>query len=192
MNGRLYINGEWIGEDLSSIEVKNPANGDVVGQVPNAGARETKQAIDAAYEAFPSWAKKPAGERAAYLKRLHQLILEHKDELGKLITLEMGKPLHEAKGEVAYAASFIEWYAEEGKRVYGETIPSNHENKRMQVLKQPVGVVAAITPWNFPAAMITRKMGPALAAGCPIIVKPSGLTPLTAIKLVELCRKSVV
>lgn len=186
MEGKLYINGNWIGEELPKINVFNPATGDLLGTVPNAGMTEMRQAIDAADKAFKSWSKTTAYERSAYLKKLDHLMHAHSDELAELITLEMGKPLQEAKGEVLYAASFIEWYAEEAKRVYGEMIPANHKNKRMMVIKQPVGVVAAITPWNFPAAMITRKLGPALASGCTIVVKPSELTPLTAIKIVEL------
>nr|WP_231607489.1 NAD-dependent succinate-semialdehyde dehydrogenase [Fictibacillus sp. 18YEL24] len=182
----LYINGSWTGESLEKIEVYNPANGEVVGTVASCGKEETDAAIDAAHEAFPSWSKLTAYERADYLMKLHDLMIEQKEELAELMTLEMGKPLKESVGEVMYAASFIKWYAEEGKRIYGRTIPSSAENKRMQVLRQPVGVVAAITPWNFPAAMITRKLGPALAAGCTFIVKPPKETPLTAIKLVEL------
>lgn len=190
MNGRLYINGEWQGDNLEQIDVRNPANGEVIGHVPKGGKKETKLAIDASYQAFKGWSNTPADQRGKLLKKLYQLMIENKDQLGELITLEMGKPLKEAKGEVEYAASFIEWYAEEGKRIYGETIPSSHSNKRMQVWKQPVGVVAAITPWNFPAAMITRKLGPALASGCTVLIKPSSLTPLTAIKLVELCHEA--
>ncbi|MBH0170486.1 NAD-dependent succinate-semialdehyde dehydrogenase [Fictibacillus sp. 18YEL24] len=186
MEKLLYINGSWTGESLEKIEVYNPANGEVVGTVASCGKEETDAAIDAAHEAFPSWSKLTAYERADYLMKLHDLMIEQKEELAELMTLEMGKPLKESVGEVMYAASFIKWYAEEGKRIYGRTIPSSAENKRMQVLRQPVGVVAAITPWNFPAAMITRKLGPALAAGCTFIVKPPKETPLTAIKLVEL------
>lgn len=186
MEKLLYINGSWTGNSLEKIEVYNPANGEVVGTVPSGGKEETDAAIDAAHDAFPRWSKLTAYERAEYLMKLHDLMIEQKEELAELMTLEMGKPLKESVGEVMYAASFIKWYAEEGKRVYGRTIPSSAENKRMQVLRQPVGVVAAITPWNFPAAMITRKLGPALAAGCTFIVKPPKETPLTAIKLVEL------
>ncbi|MGM0803093.1 MAG: NAD-dependent succinate-semialdehyde dehydrogenase [Bacillota bacterium] len=186
MEKLLYINGSWTGDSLEKIEVFNPANGEVVGTVASCGKEETDAAIDAAHKAFPSWSKLTAYERADYLMKLHDLMIEQKEELAELMTLEMGKPLKESVGEVMYAASFIKWYAEEGKRIYGRTIPSSAENKRMQVLRQPVGVVAAITPWNFPAAMITRKLGPALAAGCTFIVKPPKETPLTAIKLVEL------
>jgi succinate-semialdehyde dehydrogenase / glutarate-semialdehyde dehydrogenase len=186
MEKLLYINGSWTGDTLEKIEVYNPANGEVVGTVPACGKAETDAAIEAAHEAFAGWSKRTAYDRAAYLMKLNDLMMEEKEEIAELMTLEMGKPFKESLGEVVYAASFIKWYAEEGKRVYGRTIPSSAENKRMQVLKQPVGVVAAITPWNFPAAMITRKMGPALAAGCTFIVKPPKETPLTAIKLVEL------
>lgn len=190
MEEMLFINGEWTGNDLEKIDIFNPATGELIGKVPNGGRIETEYAIDSAYQAFRSWSKTTAYERAKYLKKLHQLILTHKSELAVLITLEMGKPLQEAEGEVVYASSYLEWYAEEAKRIYGETIPASQENKRMMVIKQPVGVVAAITPWNFPAAMLTRKMGPALAAGCTFIAKPSELTPLTAIKIVELAHKA--
>jgi succinate-semialdehyde dehydrogenase / glutarate-semialdehyde dehydrogenase len=190
MEKLLYINGSWTGSSLEVIEVFNPANGEVVGTVPSCGKEETDAAIDAAHVAFSGWSKLTAYERADYLMKLHDLMLEEKEDIAELMTLEMGKPLKESVGEVMYAASFIKWYAEEGKRVYGRTIPSSAGNKRMQVLRQPVGVVAAITPWNFPAAMITRKLGPALAAGCTFIVKPPKETPLTAIKLVELADKA--
>nr|WP_106496531.1 NAD-dependent succinate-semialdehyde dehydrogenase [Lentibacillus sp. Marseille-P4043] len=186
----MHINGEWIGDALDSLNVTNPANGQLVGTVPNGGEAETKQAINAAHKAYQSWSQLTAYERSGYLKRLHQLLLENKEELAQIMTLEMGKPINESRGEVAYAASFIEWFAEEGKRIYGETIPSHASGKRLQVWKKPVGVVAAITPWNFPAAMLTRKMGPALAAGCTIIMKPSGESPLTAVKLMELCEEA--
>jgi len=183
----MYINGEWIGKDLEKLEVKNPANGQVVGSVPIGGENETNQAIDSAYEAFKTWSQTTAYERAKYLKKLNDLILENQEDLAQLMTIEMGKPIKESRGEAASAATYIEWFAEEGKRIYGETVPSHIANKRMQVWKKPVGVVAAITPWNFPVAMLTRKMGPALAAGCTIVIKPSGESPLTAVKLVELC-----
>lgn len=187
----LYINGEWWAlENLDKIEVINPATGEILGTVPRAGEQETKMAIEAAYEAFGAWSSLPANERADYLKRLHQLILEEREELARIMTLEQGKPLQEAMGEVMYAASFVEWYAEEAKRIYGETIPAWKENKRIMVLRQPVGVVAAITPWNFPAAMVTRKLAPALAAGCTVILKPATQTPLTAMKLFALFEKA--
>ncbi|MGG1571839.1 NAD-dependent succinate-semialdehyde dehydrogenase [Fictibacillus sp. NRS-1165] len=186
----LYINGEWSGTELKKIEVLNPANGELVGTVASAGKEETRAAIEAAHEAFGPWSRLTAYDRSSYLDRLYDLMMEQKDEIAEIMTKEMGKPLKESLGEVQYAASFIRWYSEEGKRVYGRSIPASHENKRMQVIKQPVGVVAAITPWNFPAAMITRKLGPALAAGCTFIVKPPKETPLTAIKLVELCEEA--
>lgn len=190
MDKLLYINGSWTGENLDKVEVKNPATGELVGTVPNAGKKETREAIAAAYGAFPTWAKLTAYERAGYLEKLYDLMIESADEMGELMTREMGKPLAESIGEVKYAADFIKWFAEEGKRVYGRTIPSHVDNKRMLVTKQPVGVVGAITPWNFPAAMITRKLGPALASGCTFVVKPPNETPLTAIMLVELCEKA--
>ncbi|MEN1967479.1 NAD-dependent succinate-semialdehyde dehydrogenase [Lentibacillus sp. N15] len=183
----MNINGKWVGEDLDTLDVINPANGTLAGNVPNGGEAAAKQAIDAAHTAFQSWSKTTAYERAGYLKRLHQLMLENQEELAQIMTLEMGKPINESRGEVNYAASFIEWFAEEGKRMYGETIPTHVSGKRLQVWKKPVGVVCAITPWNFPAAMLTRKMGPALAAGCTVIMKPSGESPLSAVKIMELC-----
>ncbi len=186
----MYINGEWVGKDLEKLEVKNPANGQTVGSVPIGGEIETNQAIDSAHEAFQTWSQTTAYERATYLKKLNDLILENQEELAQVMTIEMGKPIKESRGEAGTAATYIEWYAEEGKRIYGETVPSHIANKRMQVWKKPVGVVAAITPWNFPVAMLTRKMGPALAAGCTIVIKPSGESPLTAVKLVELCEKA--
>lgn len=190
MDKLIYINGEWVGAELEKIVVHNPATGETVGTVPRAGAAETRRAIEAAHEAFPSWSALTAYERSAYLEKFHDLIVDAADEIARVLTLEMGKPLKEAHGEVMYAASFIKWFAEEGKRVYARGIPSHKAGTRMQAIKQPVGVVAAITPWNFPAAMITRKLGPALAAGCTIIIKPAKQTPLTAIKLVELAEKA--
>lgn len=189
-NYSMYINGEWIGEQLEPLMIKNPANGEPIGTVPIGGEAETTEAIDAAYKAFQSWSKITAYERAGYLKKFHQLIIDNQEELAQIMTLEMGKPINESRGEVNYAATFIEWFAEEGKRIYGETIPSHASSKRLQVWKKPVGVVAAITPWNFPAAMLTRKMGPALAAGCTVVIKPSSDSPITAIKLMELCEKA--
>ncbi|MDS9471464.1 NAD-dependent succinate-semialdehyde dehydrogenase [Sporosarcina pasteurii] len=187
---RIYINGEWVGEDLGELQVLNPANSKVVGSVPNGGEKETNEAIEAAHEAFKTWSKTTAYERAGYLEKLHALMLENQEELAQIMTLEMGKPIQESRGEVLSAASYLEWFAEEGKRVYGETIPTHAAGKRLQVWKKPVGVVAAITPWNFPVAMLTRKLGPALAAGCTIVIKPSGESPLSAVKLVELCEKA--
>lgn len=186
----MTINGKQVGDKLVKMEVVNPATNNVVGTVPKGGAKEAEMAIDAAYEAFESWSKLTAYERATYLKKLNQLLLDNQEELGKTMTLEMGKPINEAVGEVIYAASFIEWYAEEAKRIYGETIQSHLPTKRMQVWKKPVGVVAAITPWNFPLAMLTRKLGPALAAGCTVLVKPSSDSPITAIKFMELVEQA--
>lgn len=186
----MYINGEWIGKNYETRSVINPANQKEVGTVPNGGKEETTQAIDAAHEAFQTWSKTNAYERASYLEKFYELILEHEEDLAETMTIEMGKPINESRGEVKYAASFIKWYAEEGKRIYGETIPAHVDGKRLQVWKKPVGVVAAITPWNFPAAMLTRKMGPALAAGCTIVIKPSSDSPITAVKLMELCEQA--
>ncbi|UTR11967.1 NAD-dependent succinate-semialdehyde dehydrogenase [Evansella sp. LMS18] len=184
-----YINGEWI-DTQEKIEVLNPATNEVFASVASVGADEAEQAVDAAHEAFKTWSKKTAAERSAYLMKWFQLIDDAKEEIGELMTKEQGKPLKEAIGEVNYANSFISWYAEEGKRVYGQTIPASDPRKRILVQKQPVGVIAAITPWNFPAAMITRKVGPALAAGCTAVIKPAELTPLTAIRLVELAEEA--
>ena len=185
-----YINGEWVGKDLPTRDVVNPVTNEVIGYVPNGGTKETKEAIEAAHFAFLSWSQTTAYERGKLLRQLHELVLENKEELAKTMTLEMGKPIRESRGEVDSVASFLDWYAEEGKRIYGETIPSHNTNKRLQVWKKPVGVVGAITPWNFPAGMLARKMGPALAAGCTIVIKPSSESPLTAIKIVELCEQA--
>lgn len=186
----MYINGNWIGKGLDTAVITNPATGEDVGSVPVGGEVETNEAIEAASEAFQLWSKTTAYERASYLKRLYQLMLDNEEELAQIMTLEMGKPINESRGEVNYAATFLDWFADEGKRIYGETIPSHMDDKRLQVWKKPVGVVAAITPWNFPAAMLTRKMGPALAAGCTVVIKPSSESPITAIKLMELCEEA--
>ncbi|MFC0611623.1 NAD-dependent succinate-semialdehyde dehydrogenase [Scopulibacillus daqui] len=185
-----YIDGQWTGKELEKIEVTNPATGELVGTVPLAGYKETNQAIEAAHQSLPEWSKKTAAERAGLLMKVRDLMLENEKELAEIMTLENGKPLKESTGEVAYAASFMEWFAEEAKRIYGRTVPGKNESHRIKVLKQPVGVVAAITPWNFPAAMITRKLAPALAAGCTFIVKPPKQTPLTALKLAEYCEQA--
>jgi succinate-semialdehyde dehydrogenase/glutarate-semialdehyde dehydrogenase len=191
MEFKMFLNGQWVeAHSKKTFEVINPANGELVGTVPMGSTGETKRAIEASYEAFGKWSKLPAEERCKYLKKWYELVMDEKEEIGRIMTLEQGKPLAEAIGEVVYGAKFIEWYSEEGKRIYGETIPASAENKRILVHKQPVGVVGAITPWNFPAAMITRKMAPALAAGCTIIVKPAFNTPLTAIKLFELFERA--
>lgn len=181
------INGEWTGAPSgATFAVTDPATDEVVAEVPNGGAEQARAAIDAAATALPGWRALPAAERARPLRRLAELMLEHRERLARLMTREQGKPLGEARGEIAYAASFIEWAAEEGKRVYGEIIPASRPDQRIVVLRQPVGVVAAITPWNFPAAMITRKLGPALAAGCTTIIKPAEQTPLSALAVGEL------
>ncbi|MGY0712757.1 NADP-dependent succinate-semialdehyde dehydrogenase [Azospirillum argentinense] len=190
---QAYVNGAW--RDAFSgktFAVTNPATGEELAQVADVGAEETRQAINAADAALPAWRAKTAKERAAILRRWFELIMAAQEDLAVLMTLEQGKPLAEARGEVAYGASFIEWFAEEGKRVYGDVIPSFAGNKRIVVLKEPIGVVAAITPWNFPNAMITRKVGPALAAGCTIVVKPAEDTPLSALALVELAERAGV
>ncbi len=188
---QCYINGVWR-DALSgaTIEVTNPANNDVLGTTPDMGAEETRDAIEAAGEAYISWKKTTAKERSELLRRWFELMLEHKEDLALIMTLEQGKPLAESRGEIIYAASFIEWFAEEGKRVYGDVIPATTPDKRIMVLKQPVGVVASITPWNFPAAMITRKAAPALAAGCTFVAKPSELTPYSAFALAELAERA--
>ncbi|MDH4384019.1 MAG: NAD-dependent succinate-semialdehyde dehydrogenase [Caulobacter sp.] len=182
-----WINGHWVGGERAGgdtvIPVTNPATGKVLGSVPALGEAETLAAVAAAHEAMPAWAARTAKDRAGILRRWFELILAHRDDLARLMTAEQGKPLAEALGEVTYAASFIEWFGEEAKRAYGEVIPGHQGDKRILVLKQPVGVVAAVTPWNFPAAMITRKVGPALAAGCTVVLKPSELTPFSALAL---------
>lgn len=190
MNGKHYINGEWTDKGNDVIEVINPATGEQVGTVPNGGEAEATEAVEAAAAAFPSWSKTTAYERAEILMRWHDLLLEHKEEVGEILTKEMGKPLKEAIGEVEYSASFISWFAEESKRVYGRTIPASKDGKRIQINKQPVGVVTSITPWNFPAAMMARKMAPALAAGCTFVSKPAKMTPLTAVRIFELAEQA--
>lgn len=190
MDYLMYVNGEWTGAKYDKSDILNPANQEKVGTVPKGGKEITNQAIDSAKQAFQTWSKTTAYERADYLEKLHQLMFDHEEDLAKTMTIEMGKPIKESRGEVKYAASFIKWFAEEGKRVYGETVPSHVEGKRLQVWKKPVGVVAAITPWNFPIAMLTRKMGPALAAGCTVVIKPSSDSPVTAVKLMELCEQA--
>lgn len=184
---QAYIAGQWSDADGGdTIAVNNPATDETLGTVPKMGAVETRRAIDAAAAAYPEWRAKTGKERAGILRRWFELMMENQDDLGVLMTAEQGKPLAEAKGEVAYAASFIEWFGEEAKRVYGDTIPSHAADKRIVVLKEPIGVTAAITPWNFPAAMITRKAGAALAAGCPMVIKPASQTPFSALALAEL------
>lgn len=182
----MYINGEWRKDEQSVIKVMNPATNELVATVPYGGKKEALEAVEAAADAFKEWSALSNYERAAFIEKWHELIDKHKEELGRIMTIEQGKPLQEAIGEIDYANGYVGWYAEEAKRIYGETIPATQRNKRLFVHKQPVGVIAAITPWNFPAAMITRKIAPALAAGCTAIVKPAEQTPLTALKLAEL------
>ena len=190
---QCYINGQWIDADSGgTINVTNPATGEIIGTIPKMGAAETRRAIEAANAAYPAWRARTAGERSAILRRWFELLLENQDDLAVLMTAEQGKPLAEAKGEIVYAASFIEWFAEEGKRIYGDTIPPHQRDKRIVVLKEPIGVCAAVTPWNFPAAMITRKAGPALAVGCPMVVKPATQTPYSALALAELATRAGV
>jgi succinate-semialdehyde dehydrogenase/glutarate-semialdehyde dehydrogenase len=183
-----FINGEWVGGE-TTLAVRNPASGDVVGEIPDVGADGTRRAIDAAHAAFPPWRALPAGKRSALLEAWFNAINQHTDDLAKILTVEQGKPLAEAKGEIVYGAGFVKWFAEEGKRVYGETVPAPTADRRIIVLKEPIGVSAAITPWNFPNAMITRKVAPALAAGCTIVLKPSELTPFSALALAVLAER---
>jgi succinate-semialdehyde dehydrogenase/glutarate-semialdehyde dehydrogenase len=190
---QCYIDGAWVGADSgATVGVNDPATGEILGTVPRMGVDETRRAIEAAEKALPAWRAKTAKERAKVLRKWADLMMENQDDLGVLMTTEQGKPLAESKGEVAYAASFIEWFAEECKRVYGDTIPQHQTDKRIVVIKQPVGVTAAITPWNFPSAMITRKAGPALAAGCTMVVKPATQTPYSALALAELGERAGV
>ncbi|MDT8857128.1 NAD-dependent succinate-semialdehyde dehydrogenase [Paracoccaceae bacterium Fryx2] len=188
---KAYVAGEWIdADDGSTFPVTNPARGDVICTVPNLSRAETARAIAAAEVAQKDWAARPAKERANILRAWFNLMMANQDDLGRILTAEMGKPLAEAKGEIAYGASFIEWFAEEAKRVYGETIPGHMRDKRITVLKQPIGVVGSITPWNFPNAMITRKCGPALAAGCGFVARPAAETPLSALALAVLAERA--
>ncbi|ADO47148.1 NADP-dependent succinate-semialdehyde dehydrogenase [[Enterobacter] lignolyticus] len=188
---QAFIDGQW--RDAHSGEVTavvNPANGQRLGSVPKMGAEETREAIDAANRALPAWRDLTAKARATVLRRWFDLMMENQEDLARLMTLEQGKPLAEARGEISYAASFIEWFAEEGKRIYGDTIPGHQADKRLIVIKQPIGVTAAITPWNFPSAMITRKAGPALAAGCTMVLKPASQTPYSALALAHLAQRA--
>ncbi|TQV80757.1 NADP-dependent succinate-semialdehyde dehydrogenase [Denitrobaculum tricleocarpae] len=188
---QCYIDGKWVEADGGeTIEVTNPANDEVIARIPKMGADETRAAIEAANRAWPAWRALTAKERCTILRNWFNLITENADDLALLMTSEQGKPLAEAKGEVTYGASFIEWFAEEARRVYGDTIPQHQADKRIVVIKQPIGVVASITPWNFPIAMITRKCAPALAAGCPVVIKPAELTPLSAFALAELAERA--
>jgi len=188
---RAFVGGHW--QDAAgggTVPVTNPATGEALGTVPDCGATEARAAIEAAAAALPAWRARPARERATLLRKLHDLMLANQDDLARLMTAEQGKPLAEAKGEIAYAAAFLEWFGEEAKRVYGDVIPGHAKDRRIVVVKQPVGVVAAITPWNFPSAMIARKLGPALAAGCTIVIKPASQTPFSALALAELASRA--
>ena len=188
-----YIDGKWADADgRGTLDVINPATREKIGTVPKMGAAETRRAIEAASAALPAWAKKTAKERAAILRRWYDLMLIHQDDLAAIMTAEQGKPLAESKGEIVYSASFIEWFGEEGKRMYGDVIPGHQADKRILVLRQPVGVVAAITPWNFPSAMIARKVAPALAAGCTFVCKPATQTPYSAFAMAELAARAGV
>ena len=186
-----YVDGQWIEAKAGGvINVDNPATGEIIGTVPRLGTSETREAIEAANRAWPAWRKKTAKERAAALRKWCDLMLQHQEDLAKLMTTEQGKPLVESRGEVVYAANFLEWFGEEAKRVYGDTIPGHQPDKRIVVIKQPIGVVACITPWNFPLAMITRKAGPAIASGCTVVLKPASQTPFSALALAELAERA--
>jgi succinate-semialdehyde dehydrogenase/glutarate-semialdehyde dehydrogenase len=188
---QCYINGQWVdADDKSTLPVYNPADGSLVGTVPKMGVAETKRAIETAHEAFKLWRARTAKERAAMLRKWFDLMVANTEDLATLMTLEQGKPLAESRGEIAYGASFIEWFAEEAKRVYGDVIPAQTPDRRIVVIKQPIGVCAAVTPWNFPNAMITRKAGPALAAGCTIVIRPASQTPFSALALCELAERA--
>src|SRR5207344_1904156 len=190
---QCYIDGKWADADGGkTIPVNNPATGEILGTVPNMGAAETRRAIEAANAAMPAWRAKTAKERSVILRKWFDLMMANQEDLARILTAEQGKPLAEARTEISYGASFIEWFAEEAKRIYGDTIPGHQADKRIVVLKQPVGVCAAITPWNFPNAMITRKVGPALAAGCTIVVKPASATPFSALAMAELAERAGV
>ncbi|MCI5134620.1 MAG: aldehyde dehydrogenase family protein [Candidatus Electrothrix sp. AW2] len=188
---RCFLNGNWVSsQEEKNIAVYNPADGALIGSVPSLGRKETLEAIEGAKAAWPAWKRKTAHERSRIIRRWYDLIIANQEDLATIMTAEQGKPLIESQGEILYAASFVEWFAEEAKRVYGDTIPMAQPGKRIIVLKQPVGVCAAITPWNFPSAMITRKAAPALAAGCPVIVKPASQTPLSALALAQLAEEA--
>lgn len=188
---QCYVDGAWIdADDKSTLAVRNPATGEQVGTVPKMGVAETRRAIEAANAAWPAWRAKTAKERSIILRNWFDLIMANQEDLAKLMTVEQGKPIAESRGEIAYGASFIEWFAEEGKRIYGDTIPTHAPDKRIVVIKQPIGVCAAVTPWNFPNAMITRKAGPALAAGCTMVIKPASQTPYSALALCDLAERA--
>jgi succinate-semialdehyde dehydrogenase / glutarate-semialdehyde dehydrogenase len=189
LQDRCFVGGAWVG--LPEVDVVDPASGEKIAAVPNFGAAETKQAIQAADEALPGWRARTAAQRSVILRRWFEAIIDATEDLALILSSEQGKPIAEARAEITYAASFIEWFAEEGKRTYGEVIPAPRADARIVVIRQPVGVTAAITPWNFPAAMITRKAGPALAAGCTMVLKPAMQTPLTALALAALAQRSL-
>ena len=185
-----YIDGEWATGGGMMIHVDNPATGEIIGRVPKLSPAEIQRAIAAADTAFPLWSRRTARERSMILRKWYELMLANRDDLARLMTIEKGKPLAESQGEVAYAASFLEWFGEEAKRVYGDTIPPHQADKRIVVIKQPIGVVACITPGNFPLAMITRKAGPAIASGCTVVLKPASQTPFSALALAELAERA--
>ena len=188
---QCYVDGQWVdADDGKTIAVYNPASGQQIGTVPSMGTAETRRAIEAANAAMPAWRAKTAKERSAILRKWFNLMMENQEDLAILMTVEQGKPLTESRVEIAYGASFIEWFAEEAKRIYGDTIPTHQADKRIVVIKQPIGVCAAVTPWNFPNAMITRKAGPALAAGCTMVIKPATYTPYSALALCELAERA--
>ncbi|MEN8895636.1 MAG: aldehyde dehydrogenase family protein, partial [Yoonia sp.] len=189
-----FINGKWVKLAINgaTFDVTNPSTGAIIATLPDMGVAQTKDAIDAAYAAQDSWAKRTGKERGAVLRRLFDLMVANVDDLAAILTAEMGKPLEEAKGEVMYGASYVEWFAEEAKRIYGDLIPGHQPDKRIMVLKQPVGVVASITPWNFPNAMMSRKLAPALAVGCAFVAKPAELTPLSALAMAYLAQEAGV
>ena len=188
------VGGIWLGagEASATFEVKNPSTGETIATLPNLGRADAHRAIDVAHRAQVNWAKKTGKERAAILRKLYDLMVANVDDLASILTMEMGKPFAEARGEILYGASYVEWFGEEAKRVYGDTIPGHQQDKRILVLKQPIGVVAAITPWNFPNAMLARKLAPALAAGCAVISKPAAETPLSALSLALLAERAGV
>ena len=188
---RAFIDGEWVNADNGeTLPVTNPANGEVIAEVAKCGTAETRRAIEAAEAAMAEWRQRPAKERSALLRKWFNLMMEAQEDLAQILTAEQGKPLAEARGEIAYGANYIEWFSEEAKRVYGDTIPEPSKDKRIVCIKQPVGVVACITPWNLPNAMVTRKMAPALAAGCTVVCKPANATPLSAYAFAELAARA--
>jgi succinate-semialdehyde dehydrogenase/glutarate-semialdehyde dehydrogenase len=190
---QCYIDGAWVdADDGTTVDVDNPATNSVIGTIPKMGAAETRRAVDAANRAYPAWRALTGKERAVILRKWYDLIMAHQEDLAVIMTTEQGKPLGESRGEVAYGAAFVEWFAEEAKRIYGDTIPPHQRDKRIVVIKEPVGVVASITPWNFPIAMITRKVGPALAAGCTVVAKPASQTPYSALALAVLAERAGV